>query len=50
MFLKGWLNRLNSLRREVGLPGFESAAEYDMGDAPYIARIPDIGENPDYDF
>lgn len=50
VFLKGWLNRLNALRREVGLPGFETAAEYDMGDAPYIARIPDIGENPDYDF
>jgi lysozyme family protein len=50
VFLKGWMNRLNSLRREVGLPGFESAAPFDLGDAGFIARIPDIGEDPDYDF
>jgi hypothetical protein len=49
VFLKGWLNRLNALRREVGLPGFESAADFDLGDAPYIGRIPDIGEDPAYD-
>lgn len=49
VFLKGWMNRLNALRREVGLPGFESAAEFDPGDAPYIGRIPDVGENPAYD-
>jgi lysozyme family protein len=42
-FLKGWLNRLNDLRREVGLAGFEGAArEPDYGDAPYIAHIPDL--------
>ncbi|MBL8324484.1 MAG: hypothetical protein JNJ89_05945 [Rubrivivax sp.] len=47
VFLKGWLNRLNSLRREVGLPGFESAADrLDFGDADHIARVPDIGEDP----
>jgi lysozyme family protein len=40
-FLKGWLNRLNSLRREAGLPGYESARE-DV--AQPTARIPDIGE------
>lgn len=48
-FLKGWLNRLNALRKEVGLPGFESALEFDTGDAPYIGRIPDVGVDPAYD-
>jgi lysozyme family protein len=46
VFLKGWLNRLNALRREVGLPGFERAAPLDFGDAAFIARVPDIGEDP----
>jgi hypothetical protein len=46
----GWLNRLNSLRMEAGLPGFESARGLDFGDAAYIARVPDIGEDPAYDF
>jgi len=50
VFLKGWLNRLNALRREVGLPGFESARDFDSGDADHIARIPDVGEDPTYDF
>jgi lysozyme family protein len=50
VFLKGWMNRLNSLRKEVGLPGFESARELDFGDEAYIARVPDIGEDPAYDF
>lgn len=50
VFLKGWMNRLNSLRRECGLPGFESAAALDFGDAGFVARIPDVGEDPDYDF
>jgi lysozyme family protein len=50
VFLKGWLNRLNALRREIGLPGYESAAVFDLGDAGYVARIPDIGEDPAYDF
>jgi lysozyme family protein len=50
VFLKGWMNRLNSLRQEVGLPGFESARDLDFGDAGYIARIPDIGEDAGYDF
>jgi lysozyme family protein len=49
VFLKGWLNRLNALRQEVGLPGFEAAVPLDFGDAGYIARIPDIGEDPAYD-
>jgi lysozyme family protein len=50
VFLKGWLNRLNALRREIGLPGFESAREFDLGDADHIARIPDVGVDPTYDF
>lgn len=50
VFLKGWLNRLNSLRKAAGLPGFESARDLDFGDAAYIARVPDIGEDPAYDF
>jgi lysozyme family protein len=44
-FLKGWLNRLNSLRRELGLPGFESAPRPpDFGEMPFIVRIPDLAE------
>ena len=50
VFLKGWMNRLNSLRKEAGLPGFESARGFDFGDAGYIAKVPDIGEDPSYDF
>jgi lysozyme family protein len=42
VFLKGWMNRLNALRKHVGLPGFESASEeVDYGDAGYMARVPD---------
>jgi lysozyme family protein len=50
VFLRGWLNRLDSLRRECGLPGFESASSLDFGDTPYIRRIPDLGEDPACDF
>lgn len=49
VFLKGWLNRLNALRREVGLPGFEAAVPLDFGDSGYIAKIPDLGSDPTYD-
>jgi lysozyme family protein len=49
VFLKGWLNRLNALRREVGLPGYEAAVPLDFGDADYIAKVPDIGEDPKLD-
>jgi hypothetical protein len=46
IFLSGWMNRLKPLRREVGLPGYESAARLDFGDTGYVARLPDIGEDP----
>ena len=47
VFLKGWLNRLNALRREVGLPGFEAAPRgIDFGDTGYIAKVPDLEGDP----
>jgi lysozyme family protein len=49
LFLKGWLNRLNALRAEVGLPGFEAVRGLDFGDTGFIARIPDVGEDPQFD-
>ncbi len=50
VFLKGWLNRLNALRKRVGLPGYESVGdEVDFGDADHIARVPDIDTDTDDD-
>jgi lysozyme family protein len=49
VFLKGWLNRLNSLRREAGIPGFESTGSEGFGDADYIMKIPDVGEDARFD-
>jgi lysozyme family protein len=49
VFLKGWLNRLNALRHEVGLPGFEAAPMLDFGETNYIAKIPDFGVDPEFD-
>jgi lysozyme family protein len=49
VFLNGWLNRLNALRKEVGLPGFEAAGDLDFGATGYVARIPDVGEDASYD-
>lgn len=49
-FLKGWLNRLNSLRSEIGLPGYESLLDLDFGDADFIKKIPDLGIDADFDF
>lgn len=49
VFLKGWLNRLNALRKQVGLPGYEAAGdEVDYGEAGYMARVPDI-EDPSFE-
>jgi len=42
-FLRGWLNRLNDLRVEAGVPGFaRQRGGVDFGDLDYIERIPDI--------
>lgn len=49
VFRKGWMNRLNALRAEIGLPGAE-AAGLDFGDTYRIARIPDVGEDDGFDF
>jgi lysozyme family protein len=49
VFLKGWLNRLNALRSEVGLPGYEAATQLDFGDTGYVAKVPDFGTDPEYD-
>jgi len=46
VFLKGWLNRLNALREEIGLPGYEAAVPLDFGDAEYVAKVPDISVDP----
>ena len=47
VFLKGWMNRLDALRAEVGVPGFRATRSgVDFGDALYIARVPDVGEDP----
>jgi lysozyme family protein len=50
VFLKGWLNRLNALRSEVGLPGFEAVVQLDFGAPGYVAKVPDLGEDSSYDF
>jgi len=44
------MNRLDALRREVGLPGYEAAAPLDFGNTGYVAKVPDLGEDPAYDF
>ncbi|NJO13544.1 MAG: hypothetical protein HC872_08855 [Gammaproteobacteria bacterium] len=49
VFLKGWLNRLGALRKEVGLPGFEAAIPLDYGDTGFIQKIPDLGRDAAYD-
>ncbi|HRO61529.1 MAG TPA: glycosyl hydrolase 108 family protein [Burkholderiaceae bacterium] len=48
-FRRGWMNRLNALRKEIGLPGYESAAPLDFGDRDRIERVPDYGVDPAYD-
>jgi len=49
VFLKGWLNRLNALRGETGFVTLKSAQAIDFGDTGYVAKVPDLGEDPDYD-
>lgn len=49
-FLKGWLNRLDALRKTAGLPGFESSSPApDFGDTESIRRIPDLGADASFD-
>ena len=43
-FLRGWLNRLNALRGEVGLMHLELPFGVDFGDADHIAKVPDLAE------
>jgi lysozyme family protein len=50
VFLKGWTNRVNALGAEVGLSGFRVTRGVDFGDTDYIARVPDLGVDPEYDF
>ncbi|NLD68692.1 MAG: hypothetical protein GX644_07725 [Limnobacter sp.] len=49
LFLKGWMNRLDALRAKAGVPGYSvtRGAQPDFGDAPYIKRLPDLGEEVD---
>ncbi|MCA3215506.1 MAG: glycoside hydrolase family 108 protein [Betaproteobacteria bacterium] len=49
VFLRGWMNRLNALRKAAGLPGYEAELPFDLGDTGYIARIPDVGEDARFD-
>lgn len=49
VFLKGWMNRLNSLRSEVGLQEFGFSAPANPAEAGPMLRVPDIGEDPDFD-
>jgi len=43
-FRNGWLNRLNALRKEAGVPGFESARGMESFPGA-IARIPDLRDS-----
>lgn len=52
VFKKGWLNRLNALRAQAGVPGYPVSREFglpDLGDADHILRLKDIelGEEAD---
>jgi len=49
VFLRGWTNRVDSLRAEAGLRDPFSRMPVDFGDAGYVARIPDVGVDPAYD-
>jgi lysozyme family protein len=49
VFLRGWTNRVASLRTQAGLSDLEGGSRVDFGDAGYIARIPDFGIDPAYD-
>jgi lysozyme family protein len=46
-FLRGWLNRLNDLRVEAGVPGFtrQRGGGVDFGETDRIKRIEDLAPN-----
>ena len=50
VFLRGWMNRLNSLRKEVGLLPFGFNEPATAAQAGPAMRIPDVGEDPGFDF
>jgi lysozyme family protein len=49
VFLRGWMNRLNSLRKEVGLLTFGFAEPVSRAEAGAAMRIPDLGEDASFD-
>jgi lysozyme family protein len=49
VFRRGWLNRLNSLRKEVGLTVFGFSEPADPAEAGPAMRIPDLGVDPGFD-
>lgn len=44
VFLKGWLNRLNALRRRLGLPVLEAGAPSDLESRAPVAKVPEGAE------
>ncbi len=49
VFHRGWSNRLNALRREIGLLAYEGTPRGEAGDEGPVKRIPDFGVDPEYD-
>jgi lysozyme family protein len=49
VFRRGWMNRLNALRAEAGLPGHTTRGGVDFGDTDGVKRVPDVGIDPAFD-
>jgi len=49
VFLAGWSNRLNALRKEVNLPVFGFAGATGPGGPAPTMKIPDVGVDPSFD-
>jgi lysozyme family protein len=49
-FLNGWLNRLNSVRVQLGILGAGAEPQYPGPAETPQAKIPDYGVDPDFDF
>ncbi|HET6599205.1 MAG TPA: putative peptidoglycan-binding domain-containing protein, partial [Burkholderiaceae bacterium] len=49
VFRRGWMNRLNALRAEAGIPGHTTRGGVDFGDTDGVKRIPDLGIDPAFD-